>query len=225
MNLLKELLPNVFEFSDYLLLAIRETIIMVGISGAIGLLAGLLSGIWFVVSAEGGLYANRIANQVLGRIIDTIRSIPFVILIALMVPVTRLIVGTSIGVPGAIVPMTLGIVPLMSRLVEQALWEVDKGVLEAARAMGLSRRYIVVHVLLAEAMPGLVRSVVTGTISLIGLSAMAGTVGGGGLGNFAIRYGYARYMTDITIVTVLILLIVVNLLQNFGGRAAKKLSR
>ena len=221
---LAECFPNVVEFQGDLVKCFGETMVMVGISGAFSLLFGLLAGILLVVSAPGGLYENKWVYGVAGRTINVFRSIPFVILIAFMVPLTRLVVGTSIGLKGAILPLVVGIVPFISRVVEQTLCEVDKGVIEAARAMGISKPYIVVHILIREALPGIVRAVVISLISLLGLSAMSGAVGGGGLGSFAIRYGYARYMLDITVVTVLILLLMVNALQGLGDVIAKKMT-
>lgn len=223
-ELLIGLFPNVYEMYGDLLLSIWQTFVMVGIAGVFGIAIGMVLGVILVVTEKGGLYENRHANSILGKVVNTVRSIPFVIQIALLVSFTRLIVGTSIGVKGAIVPMIVGIVPLVSRMTEQALLEVDGGVIEAARAMGVSRFYIITHVLLRESLPGLLRSLITSIISLIGLSAMAGSVGGGGVGSFAIRYGYARYMNDITIVTVLFLLAIVNVVQSVGNRAAQKLT-
>lgn len=204
--------------------AFGETLIMVLISGSIGLLSGLLLGIILVITADGGLYENKPLHKILETVINIFRSIPFVILVALLVSFTRALVGTSIGIKGAIVPMVVGIVPFISRLIEQALLEVDNGVIEAAKAMGISKSYIVFHILIPEARPGLIRSFVTATISLIGLSAMAGTVGGGGIGSFAVRYGYSRYMNDITFVTVVILILGVNIIQSLGNRVAIKIS-
>ncbi|MEA4891603.1 MAG: methionine ABC transporter permease [Peptococcaceae bacterium] len=223
-ELLIGLFPNVYELFGDLLMSIVQTLVMVSISGVFGMLLGTFLGIVLVVTREGSLYDYRIFNMVLDKVINTLRSIPFVILIALMVSFTRFLVGTSIGVRGAIVPMVAGIIPLVSRTTEQALLEIDNGVIEAARAMGLSRFYIIAHVLLPEALPGLMRSLITSFISLIGLSAMAGTVGGGGIGNFAVRYGYSRYMNDITVVTVLLLLLIVNIVQNAGSKIARKLT-
>ena len=218
------LFPNVYEMYGELLLSVWQTFVMVGIAGAFGIAIGTALGVILVVTGKGGLYESRHVSSILGKIVNTVRSIPFVILIALMVSFTRFVVGTSIGIKGAIVPMIVGIVPLVSRMTEQALLEVDGGVIEAARAMGVSRVYIITHVLLLESLPGLLRSLITSIISLIGLSAMAGSVGGGGVGNFAIRYGYSRYMNDITVVTVVFLLLIVNVIQTIGNRAAQKLT-
>ncbi len=222
--MIQQLLPNVLEYADDMYKAFGETLIMVLISGSIGLLSGLLLGIILVITVDGGLYENKPLHKVLETVINIFRSIPFVILVALLVSFTRALVGTSIGIKGAIVPMVVGIVPFISRLIEQALLEVDKGVIEAAKAMGISKSYIVFHILIPEAKPGLIRSFVTATISLIGLSAMAGTVGGGGIGSFAVRYGYSRYMNDITFVTVVILVLGVNIIQSLGNRVAIKIT-
>lgn len=222
--MIQQLLPNVFEYAEDMYKAFGETLIMVLISGSIGLLSGLLLGIILVITADGGLYENKPLHKILETLINIFRSIPFVILVALLVSFTRALVGTSIGIKGAIVPMVVGIVPFISRLIEQALLEVDNGVIEAAKAMGISKSYIVFHILIPEARPGLIRSFVTATISLIGLSAMAGTVGGGGIGSFAVRYGYSRYMNDITFVTVVILILGVNIIQSLGNRVAIKIS-
>ena len=222
--MIQQLLPNVFEYAEDMYKAFGETLIMVLISGSIGLLSGLLLGIILVITADGGLYENKPLHKILETVINIFRSIPFVILVALLVSFTRALVGTSIGIKGAIVPMVVGIVPFISRLIEQALLEVDNGVIEAAKAMGISKSYIVFHILIPEARPGLIRSFVTATISLIGLSAMAGTVGSGGIGSFAVRYGYSRYMNDITFVTVVILILGVNIIQSLGNRVAIKIS-
>jgi len=223
-ELLTRIMPNVMERYSDLLLATGETLIMVLIAGIISVILGALLGIALVVTGTGQLYENKPVNNFLGKIINTVRSVPFIILLALLVPFTRLIVSTSIGLKGALVPMIVGITPFISRQIEQAIVEVDKGVIEAAQAMGLSKPQIIVRVMLREAMPGIIRALIICIINLIGLSAMAGTVGGGGLGDFAIRYGYTQYMQDITVVTVLILLVLVNAIQGFGNYVIGKLS-
>jgi D-methionine transport system permease protein len=209
---------------DDLAQSVGETLVMVSIAGAVSISLGILLGIALVVTSEGHLYEKKVLNSILGKMINTIRSIPFVILLALLVTFTRFIMGTSIGIRGALVPMIVGITPFISRQIEQAIVEVDKGVIEAARAMGFTKPEVIRYVMLREAMPGIIRALVICIINLIGLSAMAGTVGGGGLGDFAIRYGYARYMVDITVVTVLILLLLVNAVQGLGNFIVKKLS-
>ena len=221
---LNRFFPNIVELQRYMFTSIKETLIMIVITGAIGLTLGLIVGVVLVTTGKDGLYENLKFHNVLEKIVNIVRSIPFVILIALLVTFTRFLVGTSIGVKGAIVPMVIGIIPLGSRLTEQALSEMDKGVMEAAKAMGISKTYIIFHVLIPESLPGLIRALVTCFISLIGLTAMAGSVGGGGVGSFAIRYGYNRYMTDVTIVCVLFLLILVSIVQGIGNRAVNKLT-
>lgn len=219
-----ELMPNVIEEYDNLVQATGETVIMVLVAGVISITIGTLLGIALVVTEHGQLYENRMVNSCLAKLINSIRSIPFVILLALLVPFTRFIVSTSIGIKGALVPMIVGIIPFISRQIEQAIVEVDQGVIEAAQAMGLSKIEIIYRVMLREAMPGMIRALVICLINLIGLSAMAGTVGGGGLGDFAIRYGYTQYMQDVTVVTVLILLLWVNAIQGLGNFVIRKLS-
>jgi D-methionine transport system permease protein len=224
LNWIAGIMPNVAEHGPDLLQATADTLVMVLISGVISIVLGLALGIVLVVTSPGHIYASKNWYGILGKIINTVRSIPFVILLALILPFTRLLVGTSIGIPGAIVPMIVGITPFIARQTEQTLTEVDRGVIEAAQAMGVPKLAIIVRVMLREALPGIIRALVISLISLIGLSAMAGTVGGGGLGDFAIRYGYAQYMQDITVVTTIILLLIVNLVQGMGNWAVRKSS-
>ncbi len=222
--MLEKYIPNVLQFKDRLLDSTRDTLIMVLVSAVIAIILGILLGILLVVTEEGKLYENRRIHDIAGKIINIFRSIPFVILITLFLPFTRILVGTSIGVKGAIVPMVLANIPFMARQAEQALAEVDPGVIEAARAMGMSKPYIIWRVILKEGIGGIARAIVISVISLINLSAMAGTVGGGGLGDFAIRYGYGQYMADITIVTVIILLLMVSVVQGLGNLAVRRLT-
>lgn len=222
---LETLFPHVILYREELLIAILETFEMVLIAGAFSLTIGMILGIVLTVTDSGGLYENRVVFNILDKIINSIRSMPFIILMALLVGFTRWLVGTSIGLKGAIVPMTVGSIPFTTRMIYQTLIETDKGVIEAARAMGISRLYIIIHVIIPESRPGLIRALVTCIISLIGLSAMAGTVGGGGIGSFAIRYGYTRYWQDITVVTVIILLILINIIQSIGNYLAAKATK
>lgn len=224
METIERLFPNVIKYSDKLIQSTIDTLVMVSVSAIIAIILGLILGVMLVVTSKGKLYENSKINSILGKVINIFRSIPFVIIITLFLPFTKFIVGTSIGIKGAVVPMIAGIVPFIARQIEQALAEVDNGVVEAARSMGMSRFYIVHRVLIREGMPGIVRALVISIISLINLSAMAGTVGGGGLGDFAIRYGYAQYMTDITIVTVIILLIFVSIVQGAGNLYIKHIT-
>ena len=224
MEILNNLFPNVVKYHTKLIDSTIDTLIMVSISAVIAIILGSILGIMLVITSKNKLYENIKINNILGKTINAFRSIPFVIIITLILPFTKFIVGTSIGIRGAIVPMIVGSTPFIARQIEQALFEVDNGVIEAARAMGMSKMYIIYRVLIREGMPGIIRALIISTISLINLSAMAGTVGGGGLGDFAIRYGYAQYMTDITIVTVLILLIFVTIVQGTGNLLLKKLT-
>lgn len=222
---LEGLMPHVVEYREELLTAIVETFEMVLIAGAFSLSIGLLLGIILTVTDKGGLYENRAVFSILDKIVNSVRSLPFVILIALLVSFTRWLVGTSIGLKGAVVPMAVGSIPFTTRMIYQTLIETDRGVIEAARAMGITKIYIIIHVILPESRAGLIRALVTCIISLIGLSAMAGTVGGGGIGSFAIRYGYTRYWQDITVVTVILLLLLINIIQGIGNHLAEKATR
>lgn len=224
MEMINNFFPNVVKYHTKLLDSTIDTLIMVSISAVIAIILGSILGIMLVITSKNKLYENIKINNIMGKVINAFRSIPFVIIITLILPFTKFIVGTSIGIKGAIVPMIVGSTPFIARQIEQALFEVDNGVIEAARAMGMSKIYIIYRVLIREGMPGIIRALIISTISLINLSAMAGTVGGGGLGDFAIRYGYAQYMTDITIVTVLILLFFVTIVQGTGNLLLKKIT-
>ena len=200
MTFIEKIMPNVVNYWSNFEGAIVETLEMVSISMILIIIFGTLLGIVLVVISEGQLYENRILNQIIPKIVNVLRAIPFVILLALIMPITRFIVGTAIGVRGAIVPLVVALVPFVSRQVELALLETDKGVIEMARSMGYSRPYIIFRIMLKESRAGILRSIVTSTISLVGFSTMAGVVGGGGIGDFAIKYGYGRMMSDITFV-------------------------
>ena len=174
------------------------------------------------VTRPGGILENRAVYQILDKLINFIRSIPFIILLTAVMPLSRLIMGTAIYVRGAIVPLVFGTVPFFTRQVESALAQVDKGLVEAALAMGSSPLEIVFRVYLRESIAAIARGTTITLISLIGLTAMAGVVGAGGLGDFAIRYGHDRNMTDVTYVTVLVVFLLVSLIQFVGGRIVKK---
>ena len=174
------------------------------------------------VTRPGGILENRVVYQILDKLINFIRSIPFIILLTAVMPLSRLIMGTAIYVRGAIVPLVFGTVPFFTRQVESALAQVDKGLVEAALAMGSSPLEIVFRVYLRESVAAIARGTTITLISLIGLTAMAGVVGAGGLGDFAIRYGHDRNMTDVTYVTVLVVFLLVSLIQFIGGRIVKK---
>ncbi|NLJ79107.1 MAG: ABC transporter permease [Tissierellia bacterium] len=216
-------IPNVVDNRLELVESVGETIIMVSISGIISLILGTVIGVLLVVTKEGNILENDTINGIIGKVINFFRSIPFIILIGALIPLTRLIVGSAIGTRGAIVPLIFGTVPFFSRQIETALLEVDRGVIEAAQAMGSGPLDIVFRVYLREGLPGIVRGITLTLISLIGLSAMAGAIGGGGLGDFAIRYGYQRFQMDITYVTIVIILIFVSIIQGVGNFILKRI--
>lgn len=202
--------------------SILDTLRMTGRAGAIAFVGGLFLGVVLTVTKEGGILQARALYQVLDKIINFFRSIPFIILLAALIPLTRLISGTAIGVEGAIVPLVCGTIPFFARQIESALAEMDPGLVEAALSMGSSSVEIIFRVYLKECIPGIVRAVTITAISLIGLTAMAGAVGAGGLGDFAIRFGYQRNQTDVTLASILVLASLVSLIQLAGNMAAKK---
>ena len=186
---------------------------------------GLPLGIWFAVTAPGGLRPNRAVNTVLGWIISIGRSIPFIILLVAIIPFTRLIVGTSLGVPGAVVPLTVAAVPFVARIVEQSLAEIDKGLFEATHSFGASNFQIVTKVTLKESLPSLVRGVAITFVNLFGYSAMAGAVGAGGLGDIAIRYGYQRFQGDVMLAAVVLCVVLVQIFQSLGDWLARVIDK
>lgn len=223
-ELLNTFMPNVIELFPDMVKALWETLIMVFISGGISTLLGIPLGVILVVTRPGDILENKNLYYIVGKLINVFRSIPFVILLAAIIPVTRFIVGTTIGMKGAIVPLVFGTVPFVARQIESALLDIDKGVIEAAHAMGSSPFEIIYRVLLREGLPGIVYALTISTVSLISFSAVAGTVGGGGLGDFAIRYGYQYFKTDIMIATIIILLILVSTIQGIGEILLRRLS-
>ena len=224
LELIKSIIPNVVDLFPEMMTALYETLLMVLISGIISAVLGILIGIVLVVTRPSGILENKVIYNIVGKIINIFRSIPFVILIAAIIPFTRLIAGTTIGLKGAIVPLVIGCTPFVARQIESALLDVDPGVIEAAQAMGSSPIEIIYRVLLKEGLPEIIYALTITTISLIGSSAIAGTVGGGGLGDFAIRYGYQYFKTDVMVVTILILLVIVTFIQSLGEFLLKKLS-
>jgi D-methionine transport system permease protein len=200
---------------------LRETAWMVGVSALLTAVGGLLIGVLLVLTDKGRL---RPLNVVLGAIVNVGRSLPFIILLVAVIPFTRAIVGTTIGTDAAIVPLTIGAIPFFARIVESALREVPPDVVAAATAMGATRRQIVGKVLLREALPGLVAGLTITVIALVGYSAMAGVVGGGGLGDLAIRYGYQRFETEVMIATVIALVLFVQVVQMVGDLLVRRLS-
>ena len=205
--------------------ALKETLIMVFVSTTFAVILGFIPAILLTVTANDGLKPNKIVYNILDFIVNTLRSFPFVILMVIIVPLTRFIVGKSIGTTAAIVPLTIAAAPFVARVIESSLREVDKGVIEAAKAFGASNFQIIFKVMLKEAVPSIMSGRTLTIISIVGYSAMAGAIGGGGLGDVAIRYGYQRFQTDVMVVTCIILIIVVQLLQFLGNYFYNKLSK
>jgi len=202
-----------------------DTLIMVGLSGLLGTLFGLPLGIFLATSRAGELFAAPVANRILGLIVNATRSTPFIILVVAIVPLTRLIVGTSIGTRAAVVPLTIAAIPFIARVVEAAIREVDQGLVEAARAFGASPLQIVRKVLLPEALPALTLALTLTLVSLLGYSAMVGAVGGGGLGDLGIRYGYQRFMPEVMAAVVIVLIVLVQGVQTLGEAIARRLDK
>ncbi|MFI6598318.1 methionine ABC transporter permease [Nonomuraea sp. NPDC050536] len=212
------------EIWPLLIEAAGDTAVMVGWSTLFTVAFGLPLGVALVVLDRGGLAPAPAVKSVLGVIVNVGRSLPFIVLMIAIIPFTRLVVGTTIGTAAVVVPLTVGAVPFFARLVETALREVGTDVVQAAQAMGAGRTTIVRKVLLPEALPGLVAGLTVTVVALIGYSAMAGTVGGGGLGDLAVRYGYQRFETLVMIVTVVLLIVIVQLIQSLGDLVARRLS-
>lgn len=222
MSLLEQLLPNVMNKPGELLESCGQTLYMVVLSGVIAFVFGLLFGVVLTVTKRGGILQNVAVYNVLDKAINLFRSIPFVILLTALIPLTRFVVGTAIGTKGAILPLVFGTVPFYSRQVESALAQLDPGLIEAAASMGSSPWEIIFRIYLRESIPALSRATTITIISLVGLTAMAGAVGGGGLGDFAIRYGHQRNQVDVTYVTVIILLLAISLIQGLGSLIERK---
>lgn len=202
--------------------SLLETIYMVGVSSFIAAVLGMPLGIILVTTDRGHILENTALNRTLGAIANAARSTPFIILMVAIIPLTRLIAGTSIGTNAAIVPLSLAAIPFVARVVESSLKEVDHGVIEAAQAMGASPLQIITKVLVPEALPSIILGLTLTIINLIGHSAMAGAIGGGGLGDLAIRYGYQRFRADIMLMTVIILIAQVQIVQSCGDALARK---
>lgn len=205
--------------------SLGETLYMVGVSAAISTVLGIPLGVILVTSSRGHILENLPVNRVLGAIANATRSTPFIILMVAIIPLTRVLAGTSIGTNAAIVPLSIAAIPFVGRVVEASLREVDYGLIEAAQAMGASPFQIIRMVLLPESMPSIVLGVTLSVISLIGYSAMAGAIGGGGLGDLAIRFGYQRFRVDIMIATVVILIALVQIVQSAGNMLSHRLNK
>jgi D-methionine transport system permease protein len=212
--------PIMFEM---LLRSLWETVLMTGASGLISLVAGLPLGLALVMTARGGIAEQPFVNSVLGALVNGFRSVPFIILLVALIPLTRLIVGTAIGTWAAIVPLAIAATPYYARIAEVSLREVDRGLIDAVRAMGGNRWTIVREVLVPEALPGIVAGFTVTLVTLIGASAMAGAIGAGGLGDLAIRYGYQRFETNVMIAVVAVLIVLVCGMQWLGDRLVAQL--
>ena len=195
---------------------------MVAVATIIGGIIGIPLGITLVTTSKGHILENRFINQILGTIVNIIRSIPFIILMVAIIPLTRLIAGTSIGTTAACVPLTIVAIPFLSRLVETSIRDVDFGLVEAAESMGATPFQIIRKVLIPEALPTIINNITVLIVNLIGASAMAVAIGGGGLGDIAIRYGYQRFRPDVMLATIIILIVVVNVIQAGGDFASRK---
>ena len=221
--MLEKLLPNVFWPEIWQ--ASLDTLAMLGGSLLFTVLFGLPLGVLLFLTGPRQLFANTPVYRLLSLVVNVLRSVPFVILLILMIPLTELIVGTSLGAVGAIPPLVVGATPLFARLAETALREVDRGIIEATQAMGASTKQIILAALLPEARPGLLAAVTVTAITLVSYTAMSGLIGGGGLGDLAVRYGYQRYQPDVMAVTVILLLVLVQVLQSVGDRLVIRFSR
>ena len=218
-------LAPVVEMLPEMWVALGQTLTMLGIGLTAAVLLGGPLGVLLFLVADGQSLHNRPAALVLGWLVNTVRSFPFIILLVALVPLTRVIAGTSIGPLAAAVPLSFAAIPYFARMVEQSLREVPRGVIEAAHAMGATELQIVTRVLLVEARAGLVTALTVLSISFLSYSAVAGVVGGGGIGDLAIRYGYYRFETDIMIATVAMLILIVQVIQFTGNRIAKRIDK
>ena len=219
---LNKLIPNVMAKLPDFYAAIGDTLLMVIWSGAISFVLGLGLGVLLTVTKPEGILENKIVYQILDKLVSLFRSIPFIILLTWVMPVSRAIMGTAIYVRGAIVPLVFGCVPFFTRQVQSALAELDPGLIEAALSMGSSPIEIIFRVYLKESVAAIARGTTITAISLLNLTAMAGVVGAGGLGDFAVRYGHDRNMTDVTNVTVIVLVLLVCIMEFIGGRVVRK---
>ncbi|WP_315742934.1 MULTISPECIES: methionine ABC transporter permease [unclassified Bradyrhizobium] len=213
------------ELINLIIQATGESLFMVATAALVATTLGLPLGIFLATSRKGELFAAPSANAILGVIVNAARSTPFIILVVAIIPFTRLIAGTSIGSAAAIVPLTVAATPFIARLVEAAIREVDGGLIETASSFGASPLQIVFKVLIPEALPGLVMALTLAVVSLLGYSAMVGAVGGGGLGDLGIRYGYQRFMPDMMLAVVVVLIALVQTVQTVGDHLARRLNR
>lgn len=213
------------QYGNLFLQGTVDTLIMTCVATILAYVIGIPLGILLVVTSPNGLHPNRIVSTIVGWIVNIGRSVPFIILLVALIPFTRFIVGTSLGVPGAVVPLVVTAAPFAARMVEQSLEETDSGLVEAAQSFGASTWQIVWKVYLKETLPSLVRGAAITFVTLFGYSAMAGTVGAGGLGDIAIRYGYQRFQTDVMIFAVLLCVVLVIVFQAIGDVTARKIDK
>lgn len=210
---------------DLLLTGTTDTLIMVGVSAILAFLIGLPIALILVSTADFGIYPSKKINQSLGWVINITRSVPFLILMVALIPFTRWIVGSSYGVLAAIVPLTIAAIPFFARIAEVSLREVDQGLIEAAQAMGCNRKQILWHVLLPEALPGIIAGFTVTIVTMISSSAIAGAIGAGGLGDIAYRYGYQRFDMQVMLAVILVLIVLVMWVQTTGDNIAKQLDK
>lgn len=210
---------------DLLLKSLAETLYMLSVSAIIAAAIGIPLGILLVVTEKNNILSCPMMNKPLAFVINMIRSIPFIILMVAIIPLTRIIAGTSIGTTAAIVPLTLAAIPYTARMVETSIREIPSGLIEAAESMGASPLQIIYKVLIPEALPAVIQNMTVVIVSLIGSSAMAGTIGGGGLGDLAIRYGYQRFQADMMIATIVVLIVIVQVIQWVGNNLSKKTNK
>lgn len=210
---------------DLLLKSLAETLYMLSVSAIIAAIIGIPLGILLVVTEKNHILSCPMINKPLAFVINMIRSIPFIILMVAIIPLTRIIAGTSIGTTAAIVPLTLAAIPYTARMVETSIREIPSGLIEAAESMGASPLQIIYKVLIPEALPAVIQNMTVVIVSLIGSSAMAGTIGGGGLGDLAIRYGYQRFQADMMIATIVVLIVIVQVIQWVGNNLSKKTNK
>ena len=222
MSLLYTVAPNLEKLGGELIKCLGETLKMVFVSGTISFFLGLFFGVLLIVTKKGGILQNVAVYRILDKAIDVIRSIPFLILMVLLIPVSRAIVGTGSGVTGSYVALIAGTVPFFSRQIESVLADLDEGLIEASESMGFSPVEIIFSIYLKESIPGITRVTMITFVSLIGLTAMAGAIGAGGLGDFAIRYGYQMHYTDMSWVTVIVILIIISIIQFIGNFIIRK---
>ncbi len=222
MNLLYSIFPNLERLQEELIKSVGQTLQMVLVSGSISFFLGLALGVLLIMTGKQGLWKNAVLFHVLDKAIDIVRSVPFLILMVLLVPVSRALVGTGSGVTGAYVALIVGTVPFFARQIQAVLSQVDKGLIQASEAMGLSPIEIIFRVYLKESVPGIAKATMITLVSLIGITAIAGSIGAGGLGDFAIRYGHQNQLRDMIWISVIIILLLISIIQGVGYLVVKK---